>query len=229
MFLTRVILDPSRRLARKYLGSPQVMHAVVLKATGGDESDGPGRVLWRVDRGQTTSLYVLSPTEPNCAQILEEAGVAGGTARTLDYEPFLAQLANDQTWGFRLTANPSRAISQGPGVRGKRSGHVTVAQQRQWLLDRAPRLGFSLEPVGSGSETESSESSLTVVRRARPVFGRDNPQREQRDRVTINQTVYEGVLRVTDAATLRQSLVAGIGRSKAYGCGLMTLARTRQS
>ena len=228
MFLTRILLDPNRRLARKYLGSPQVMHAVVLKATGGDDSVGPGRVLWRVDQGQTTSLYVLSPTAPDCTQLLNDAGVSGSTSRTLDYGPFLERLANGQTWGFRLTANPSRAISQGPGVRGKRSGHVTVAQQRQWLLDRAEGLGFSLVPYGVDGEPESSDSSLIVVRRHRPVFGRETPQRGQRDRVTINQTVYEGVLRVTDVEALRHSLVAGIGRSKAYGCGLMTLARDRQ-
>ncbi|QPL05914.1 MULTISPECIES: type I-E CRISPR-associated protein Cas6/Cse3/CasE [Actinomyces] len=225
MFLTKIELDPSRRLARKYLGSPQVMHAVVLKATGGDESDGPGRVLWRVDQGHATALYVQSPQAPNCSQILEEAGRPGGQMQTLDYEPFLERLSEGQVWGFRLTANPSRAISQGPGMRGKRSGHVTVEQQRQWLITRASSLGFSLVPTGTDDD---ADSLLTVVRRGRPVFGRENPQQGRRDRVTINQTVYEGVLQVRDADALRHSLVAGIGRSKAYGCGLMTLARHRQ-
>ena len=46
--------------------------------------------------------------------------------------------------------------------------------------------------------------------------------------MTINRTVYEGVLRITDPESLRRALIAGIGRSKAYGCGLMTLARVRQ-
>lgn len=224
MFLTKIELDPGRRLARKYLGSPQVMHAVVLKAAGSDEDDGAGRVLWRVDQGHTTALYVQSPQVPDCSQILEDAGFPGGQAQTLDYEPFLTRLAEGQVWGFRLTANPSRAISQGPGVRGKRSGHVTVEQQRQWLLTRASALGFSLVTTGTGDE----DTLLTVVRRGRPVFGRDNPQQGTRDKVTINQTVYEGVLQVRDADVLRHSLVAGIGRSKAYGCGLMTLARHRQ-
>ena len=55
MFLTKIDLDPARRLARKYLGSPQVMHAVVLRATGGDDGSGPGRVLWRADRGPAST------------------------------------------------------------------------------------------------------------------------------------------------------------------------------
>ena len=47
-------------------------------------------------------------------------------------------------------------------------------------------------------------------------------------RVTINRTVYEGVARVTDPDALRRALVTGIGRSKTYNCGLMTLARVRR-
>ena len=239
MFLTKIDLDPARRLARKYLGSPQVMHAVVLRATGGDDGDGPGRVLWRADRGPaTTTLYLLSPSEPDCTQIVAEAGAAGTRSLTLDYSPFLATLDAGQVWAFRLTANPSYSAPRGPEVRGKRYGHVTVEQQRRWLIERTPRYGFELVPV-SGAAADSAatsadadavaaNASVVVVRRERPVFRRRNPDRDRRDRVTINRTVYEGVARVTDPDALRRALVAGIGRSKAYGCGLMTLARVRR-
>ena len=248
MFLTKIDLDPARRLARKYLGSPQVMHAVVLRATGGDDGDGPGRVLWRADRGPTmTTLYLLSPSEPDCTQLVAEAGAAGTRSLTLDYSPFLATLDAGQVWAFRLTANPSYAAPRGPEVRGKRYGHVTVEQQRQWLIERTPRYGFELVPVPGTKAAEADDAasgaaattsadadavaasaSVVVVRRERPVFRRRNPDRDRRDRVTINRTVYEGVARVTDPDALRRALVAGIGRSKAYGCGLMTLARVRR-
>lgn len=224
MFLTKIELDPARRLARKYLGSPQVMHAVIMKAAGSPPEAGTGRVLWRVDHGAVTSLYLLTPTVPDCEQIVAEAGVPGGQARSLDYSPFLGRLEEGQVWAFRLTANPSRAVPRGPGTRGKLQGHVTVEQQRKWLIDRAPGYGFELLPAGD----DESESLVTVVRRGRPVFGRYNPQQGRREQVTINQTVYEGLMRVTSPEALRGALVEGMGRSKAYGCGLMTLARPRQ-
>ena len=227
MFLTKIDLAPERRLARKYLGSPQAMHAVVMGATGGNIGDGPGRVLWRVDRGTTTALYILSPLEPDCSQLVAEAGAAGTQARTLDYSPFLASLDAGQLWAFRLAANPSYSASRGPGVRGQRYGHVTVEQQRQWLVERAPRHGFELMPVDHVDD-EGSDGAVMVVHRERPVFNRRRSEGEGRDRVTINRTVYEGVLRITDPESLRRALIAGIGRSKAYGCGLMTLARVRQ-
>lgn len=227
MFLTKIDLAPERRLVRKYLGSPQAMHAVVMGATGGNIGDGPGRVLWRVDRGTTTALYILSPLEPDCSQLVAEVGAAGTQARTLDYSPFLASLDAGQLWAFRLAANPSYSASRGPGVRGQRYGHVTVEQQRQWLVERAPRHGFELMPVDHVDD-EGSDGAVMVVHRERPVFNRRRSEGEGRDRVTINRTVYEGVLRITDPESLRRALIAGIGRSKAYGCGLMTLARVRQ-
>ena len=227
MFLTKIELAPERRLARKYLGSPQAMHAVVMSATGGHDGNGPGRVLWRVDRGVTTALYILSPLEPDCSRLVAEAGTAGTQARTLDYSLFLASLDAGQLWAFRLAANPSYSASRGPGVRGQRYGHVTVEQQRQWLMDRVPRFGFELMPVDH-ADGEGTDEAVLVAYRERPVFNRRRPGGEGCDRVTINRTVYEGVLRVTDPEPLRRALIAGIGRSKAYGCGLMTLARVRQ-
>ena len=227
MFLTKIALAPERRLARKFLGSPQAMHAVVMSATGGHDGNGPGRVLWRVDRGVTTALYILSPLEPDCSRLVAEAGTAGTQARTLDYSPFLASLDAGQLWAFRLAANPSYSASRGPGVRGQRYGHVTVEQQRLWLMDRVPRFGFELMPVDHANG-EGIDKAVLVAYRERPVFNRRRPGGEGYDRVTINRTVYEGVLRVTDPEPLRRALIAGIGRSKAYGCGLMTLARVRQ-
>ncbi|WP_127841416.1 type I-E CRISPR-associated protein Cas6/Cse3/CasE [Actinomyces wuliandei] len=247
MFLTRIEIDPRRRLARRYLGSSQVMHAVVMKAaTGGDAAPvedpevvgpGAGRVLWRVDVGDFgVLLYILSPQAPAIQRLEHEVAAPGTQARTVDYGPFLSRLADGQVWAFRLAANPQRAVPQGLGVRGKRCGHVTVNQQRQWLTERAARNGFSLldqDPSSGHSAGVTAPyapeadnwASVLVVRRQRPVFSRQRDGGRGRDRVRINRTVYEGALRITDVALIRQVLVGGLGASKAYGCGLLTLAR----
>ena len=36
---------------------------------------------------------------------------------------------------------------------------------------------------------------------------------------------FEGILEISDEEVFKQTLVDGIGREKAYGCGLLTLAR----
>lgn len=246
MFLTKIDLDPHRRQARKYLGSPQVMHAVIMKASStgvfSDDTEGShhdhdsGRVLWRVDEGAFgTTLYILSPRKPDVTQLEEEAAVAGTKARTLDYQPFLNLLEDEQVWAFRLTANPAYSASMGPGVRGKRFGHVTAEQQIGWLLSRSTRNGFTIIDRDEGKRKlnnligELETASVLVARRERPVFSRNRPDQPGKDRVTINRTVYEGILQITNAQTLRHILTNGIGPSKAYGCGLMTFARERRA
>jgi CRISPR system Cascade subunit CasE len=42
--------------------------------------------------------------------------------------------------------------------------------------------------------------------------------------VTLRVATFDGRFRVVDPTALRAALVNGIGRAKAYGCGLMTLA-----
>jgi len=43
--------------------------------------------------------------------------------------------------------------------------------------------------------------------------------------VTLVTVTYDGLLEVTDPDALRRTLTRGLGRAKAYGCGLLTLAR----
>lgn len=214
-FLTQMTINPARRGARRLLASPQAMHAAVLH---GYPVDDPGRVLWRVDRSarHRVLLYVVGPTEPDLTHLVEQAGwPTTETWRTTDYTPYLSRLDRGQGWRYRLTANPVSSVSAGPGRRGTVKPHVTAAQQEKWLMDRAPSWGFEL--VGEGA--------VAVSARGHDAFGRrDGEGRQRPDRVTITRAQFDGVLHIVDADVLRASLTAGMGRAKAYGCGLMTLA-----
>jgi CRISPR system Cascade subunit CasE len=87
---------------------------------------------------------------------------------------------------------------------------VTAAQKSDWLLKRAEKNGFHLE-----------ENSFGVVQTSIAQFRRSS----QRDtQVTIGETIFEGELTVTNAALLREAMTNGVGRAKAYGCGLLTIA-----
>ncbi len=215
MYLSRFDINPARRGAQKLLGSPQAMHAAVL--AGFPPVDVPGerrsRVLWRVDTGPVhTRLYVTSDVRPDLTHLVEQAGWP--TTHTWDTRPYgdlLDSLQVGGVWGFRLTANPTRSIKKVEGGRGQRVGHVTAAQQLAWLVDRSPRLGFSVTPDGT-------DPSVRVSARQTRQF------RRQADKVTLVVAQYDGILTVTDVELLRTALVGGIGPAKAYGCGLLTLA-----
>ncbi|MBO3142456.1 type I-E CRISPR-associated protein Cas6/Cse3/CasE [Dermatophilus congolensis] len=218
MFLTRFGINTSRRGARYLLSAQQRMHAAVLASF---HTQTPGRILWRIDSNPIkTDLFIVSPQRPDLTHLVEQAGwPTTATWDTADYAPFLERLATGQQWAFRLTANPVRNINAGPNERGKVKAHVTPAQQQEWLTRRAGKFGFSIAQTGSG------EPSLIVKNRNTARFERRHAQ-EGRN-VTIAMATYDGLLHVTDADALREALTEGIGRAKAYGCGLMTLAKAQ--
>ena len=41
--------------------------------------------------------------------------------------------------------------------------------------------------------------------------------------ITISRAVIQGVLKVTDKERFRQSFAAGLGRGRAFGCGLLQI------
>jgi CRISPR system Cascade subunit CasE len=222
MHLTRFEINPARREARALLAAPQRMHAAVLaafpesRAPGPRDADGEGRVLWRLDEGRhDVVLWVVSPGKPDLTHLVESVGRPTYGWQTRDYGPFLDRLATGDRWAFRLLANPvhnARPLDQG---RGKRLGHVTVAQQTGWLLRQAERHGFTVVDGSTG------EPDLVVRSRRTQRFPR-------RDRtVTLATAVFEGHLRVVDPGALRAALRGGIGPGKGYGCGLLTLAGDR--
>jgi CRISPR system Cascade subunit CasE len=88
-----------------------------------------------------------------------------------------------------------------------------VKQQQAWLQSRVDHLGFRL------ARSMADEPDLAIVERCTHRFVRDGST------ITIATATYQGHLEVCDAGTLRRALTHGVGRAKAYGCGLLTLAR----
>ncbi|TNC22058.1 MULTISPECIES: type I-E CRISPR-associated protein Cas6/Cse3/CasE [Amycolatopsis] len=217
MFLTQMPINPRRRGSRLLLSSPHAMHAAVLAGFADARPTERGRVLWRVDTYGThrVLLFVASPGKPDFTHIVEQAGWPSTEAwDTRVYDGLLESLRKGQRWQFRLTANPVHSVRLRDGEDTKPVGHVTIAQQQQWLLGRAARLGFRIpdSAVGQG------EHDLAVVERGIRRFGRKGV------RVTLSTATFEGHLDVEDTTLLKRALTFGIGRAKSYGCGLLTLA-----
>jgi CRISPR system Cascade subunit CasE len=211
MYLSRVELDPLRRETMLALASLEPLHAVVETAFGGGASG--ERKLWRLDNlGDTLHLLLVSPRQPDLAHIVEQFGRPGeGQAgESRDYDPFLERLAPGQTWHFRLRANPVFSQKGNGEKRGKLCARFTVEQQKQWLRNRAEKNGFTL-----------NEHFELVVRDTKKFHKKFQGEGKL---VTLVTATFEGILTVTDAVLLRAALVNGIGRAKAYGCGLLTLA-----
>lgn len=230
MYLSRVSLGLTRLNAIAFVSSPYKVHAAVEQAfmPNATREDERGRILWRLDEVPGNEhevwLYVMSPDKPDFTHICEQAAsTASPTWVTKEYDPVLNRVSEGQLWQFRLKANPVRKVlvdkgrRERAGVVGTLQGHVTEAQQRAWLMDRAEAHGFRI------AQTEEGFDRLTVSHRRRERFER------QSSVVTLSTAQFDGALEVIDAEAFRHTLGFGLGRARGFGCGLMTIAPLRES
>lgn len=225
--LTRIYLNPQKRGGRKLLTNPQAMHAAVRAAFPPDLDEEDARVLWRVDQRENThTLYIVGPEVPDATHIVEQAGWDTRPPQTADYTRMLDSLMLGQRWHFELVANPVKSVAGKRGTRGKTVPHVTPEQQLEWLHTRQEAAGFRLSSSDS-EQAPSEQLDAAVIGRRDVRFSRNSGGSGKKGgRVTIRTARFSGNLEVTDVDKLRRTLVHGIGKSRAYGCGLLTLART---
>ncbi|MGW7433296.1 type I-E CRISPR-associated protein Cas6/Cse3/CasE [Streptomyces sp. NPDC054861] len=251
MFLTRFRLNTGRPGARKLMSSPQAMHAAVMTAFPGllpSQTGTPGapRVLWRLDHTARAEvmLYIVSPEAPDLTHLVEQAGWPAAAAanphspgwQTRPYGPLLDNLTQGSTWAFRLTANPVHHIRRKDSEPTKRTAHLTPTHQTAWLLNRQEGAGFRITeksgtsrllPSGTthtGHPRHGDRYEVTVHDKRNLTFAKTRGTGPGHSPVSIVTVTFDGRLEVTDPPALRNALTHGIGKAKAYGCGLLTLA-----
>lgn len=171
------------------------------------------RNLWRLEYlGDRLYLLILSPDRPDLSIGVRRYGFPDdeNAYQTKDYTPLLERVKNDTWWHFKLVANPTRSVASTPGERGKVKAHCSLKYQEEWLLDRAQKHGFELLP-----------ENFQIVERDWHIFRKGKEQ--GKNKVSIKGVTYEGILKVCDEEKFKELLVAGIGRGKAYGMGLLTI------
>ncbi|WP_433464099.1 type I-E CRISPR-associated protein Cas6/Cse3/CasE [Spirillospora sp. CA-128828] len=225
MYLSRFRINTGRVGARKLLASPQTMHAAVMTSFAeAPAPDGP-RVLWRLDRnsGADTHLCIVSPMRPDLTHLVEQAGWPT-TARweTFDYAPFLKRLTKGDTWSFRLTANPVHNIRRKTGEPTKVTAHIGPTHQLGWLLKQEDKAGFKVAEKPPEKQLAPGRDTHDLLIHGHRQFG--FTRKGNSGQVTLVAVTFDGRLEITDTDAFRATLTHGLGRAKAYGCGLMTLA-----
>lgn len=210
MYLSRVEIDINNRQKMRDLTHLGAYHGWVEQSFPKEIAKGERlRHLWRIDilRGHSY-LLVLSPDQPD-PQKLSRYGVLG-TAQTADYEKLLNDIQDGQIRPFRLTANTVRRKTQ----HGRKITTVITAipELECWLLAHSQKCGFNIvtSPLSGEKELRVSDHHTELLKRGNK-------------RISLSMTSYEGALQISDAEKFKQALTKGVGREKAYGCGLLTV------
>lgn len=230
MYISRIELNCRRRETRYLLASPQRLHAALAASFPADSAGAEKRMLWRTDN-LTNSLYIImqSQRKPDFTHIVEQYGWPAANQQwlTKEYGPFLEGLQTGQAWQFRLRANPVRSrLRTGAGKeagreqgRGQVSAWASAEDQKKWLLRKGAQHGFRFLTEGD------KVRNLEVVQKEIKEFSRLDTAANEHKKVTISMATFEGILLIENREKFTAAMVDGIGRAKAYGCGLLTLAR----
>lgn len=206
MFLTQLQLDPRSAQARRDLADPYDMHRTLVRAFVQEDGQRPPRFLWRVEPGparpqQTVLVQSASPSDWSFLSRVQ--GYLAGTENphTRSFEP-AKLLQAGRRYRFRLVANPTVTRD------GKRHSLAGEEAQLAWLSRQGERSGFGvISALVSGGDWVHSRKGAAQV--------------------SLSRVCFEGVLQVRDTDQMATALASGIGPGKAFGCGLLSLARLR--
>jgi CRISPR system Cascade subunit CasE len=208
MYLSRLQLNPSHPRARRDLASAYELHRSLVRAFAADAATPPPRFLWRreADRsGLPGTTVLVQAAQAAVWQALQDAEEIGpGYFVTLQGNKPVALetlVQAGKNYRFRLFVNPTVTRD------GKRFGLHDDESRHAWLLRQGQRHGFEVLTAERGAS-----GRLSV------------PQGRRERSITLDAVLFDGVLRATDAAALRQAWASGIGPGKALGLGMLSLA-----
>ena len=230
MYLARGVLSPASRDVQRDLSDAAHLHRTVMKAFRDQVVQDPRKalgVLYRVDESHSRReivLFVQSGERPDFSRLPPgyfaspaddlDLALAGdeGNPRVRTVREERAGIVTGDRLTFRLRANTTRKIltkslPDGTKQNGKRVAVRGDEARLGWLRRHAEHAGFAVTDV------RVSEVGQRGARGAA--------------RLTHAGALFEGVLVVRDADLFRKALDSGIGPAKAYGFGLLSIARAR--
>lgn len=202
MYLSKLVLDISHPSVRQALRNCQDMHRNLMKAFSGTREE--AGMLYRLEKKRNAlEVYVLSAQYPCWIHI---AGNGYQCIGVKDISALREMYREGAVLRFDLRACPSKKV-QGKARNSKRVFLRSEQERMEWLIRQAKKYGFSLidaHETGICGHVEGSKGT---------------------DRIDYTTVDYSGVLHIDNPESFWNSYILGVGAGKAYGIGMMLLAR----
>lgn len=228
-WLTKIVPDLRSRRARSSFGSAGELHRLVIglaaHSLGEEQVESPRRqagLLFRLEESQGAPVLLVQSADALNADAL---GAGFGSMVERDLTPFLEGLEKGAEVRYRIAAAPSKRLGKSEhnaerlGDRAEQLSELAQPGKRtytrplfgeqaeEWWRERAERHGLDLSDVASTGAVPALDRGRSGKRGVR-----------------IHVTRFDGHAVVRDPDALREAVRNGIGRSKAFGCGMLSLA-----
>ncbi|MER7114105.1 type I-E CRISPR-associated protein Cas6/Cse3/CasE [Saccharomonospora azurea] len=198
--LTKILTNPNHPRVARDLRDIHRLHQVLTKIACppdlGPASRAAVGLLYRLERGGS-EILLQSRAPLNTDEL--PAGYLAAEPKSRSLAPLLERLTAGTTVRYKITGNPVASRD------GRRLPIDDPEAAVEWWRRTATSRGLTPDTI-----------ALTDLHKT---SGARNGTR-----ITINTGTFVGVGTVTDADQLREAIVSGIGRARAYGCGLLSVA-----
>lgn len=198
MYLSRLLLTGEQ------LHNPYEIHRT-LWAAFPDASDQVRDFLFRVEQSSSRQAQVLVQSQ---RQPIADAE----SARLLASKPFELNVREGSQLRFLLIANPVKTIVD---EQGRLNSKGEVKKCRVPLINETEQVAWLQRKLA-----DAALVSMGEVEKQLPLHFRKGGKPGK-----IQPYAFKGVLQVANAQALQDLLQYGIGHAKAFGCGLLSLAR----
>lgn len=223
MYLSKLLLNPRSQQARRDAASAYEFHRTLARAfptPDGINYRSESQVLFRSELRLRNGKTSLTPTLEMLVQSQREPAwdqlPANYLMHSASTKVFDLSVTTGQEYAFCLVANPTRKVKRPGQTQGKRvalpdfTTEEGVTPARAWLARQGEQHGFDVLFLLTEASWLNEPAAKTNYNKSR---------------LPIYRVRYEGLLRVTDPEKLVAAVVNGIGPAKAFGCGLLSLAK----
>ncbi|WP_073223388.1 type I-E CRISPR-associated protein Cas6/Cse3/CasE [Streptomyces sp. NBRC 110465] len=205
--IARIRLNPHSREVQRDLCDATEMHRTMMRLVPDGLGESPRSqtgLLYRVDETDTTSTLLVQANRLDPARL----PTGYGQADIKSLSPMFTALRKGLAVRYRIVLNPAKRERLPLEAKGKRGRIVPLsgADADQWWLRRAADSGLHVHVLAPTN--------------MQPVLSR----RQDADGMRHSLIRYDGTATVTDPDALHEAVLAGIGRGKPYGAGLLSLA-----
>ncbi|MFK0016225.1 type I-E CRISPR-associated protein Cas6/Cse3/CasE [Streptomyces sp. NPDC091027] len=206
--LARIHLNLRSPLVQRDLRDAGEMHRTLMRLVPDGLGDSPrlrSGLLYRLDVTENATTLLVQASSPLMPDRLP---VGYGDMDIKPLDPVFAALRPGLGVRYRIAVNPAKRARLPLDQKDKRGSIVPLSgpEADQWWTRRAAEAGLQLRTL--------LPTPLEPARR----------RAKNAPAMRHSLMRYDGTATVTDPAPLTAALLAGIGRGKAYGAGLLTLA-----
>ncbi len=212
MYISKLVLNPMNYYARQNFSSPYEMHRTLCKMF--DEVKRP-HILFRIEhlsRKSTEMAVIMQSGEVPDHKKIEENYLLDILIKELPDDELFDVFFKKGIYQFRLAANPVK--KQG----NRKIGLYKEDEQKRWMERKALQGGFqpSLQnifsfTIGNKKYTENKENKEKIQKKKKNIY--------------ILGVRYDGILKISEPETFFNTFKNGIGSSKSFGFGLLSLKK----